>query len=169
MNPQCRVPECTKPVRSSGAELCGMHYHRLYRHGSVEKVARGPEHTVVRGRYKKAHAPGHPLACITGMVYVHRRILYDLIGPGSHACHWCAKSIVWEVPEGDPSRLHVDHLNGVRDDNRSENLVPACKACNTTRGCQARHRALVEAGYWSGNDTIERLSRGGRRPPLVAV
>lgn len=145
-----------------------MHYHRKYRHGSVQKVARDSGVSVVRGRYATAYVPSHPLAGTNGKAYAHRLVLYDLIGPGAHPCHWCSKVVFWDALEGDPVRLHVDHLNGHRDDNRSENLTPACKACNTARGSQARHRALVGAGFWSGHDTIERLSSGGRRPTLMA-
>lgn len=34
----CDVPGCGKPARSRTAELCPMHYHRLYRYGSLERV-----------------------------------------------------------------------------------------------------------------------------------
>lgn len=29
--PECSVDGCTKPARSKSSELCGMHYHRIYR------------------------------------------------------------------------------------------------------------------------------------------
>lgn len=36
--PTCTVPDCEKPLRSSGTAYCAMHYHRLYRHGSLEPL-----------------------------------------------------------------------------------------------------------------------------------
>lgn len=167
MRPRCNAPDCTRPARSAAAELCPMHYHRKYRHGSLDRA--GANLSVIQGRYRSAYMPSHPLAMTSGKVYVHRMVLYDAIGPGTHSCHWCSTRVVWETLEGDPVRLHVDHLNRQRDDNRPENLVPSCKRCNVTRGSQARHEALVAAGFWSKHDTIARLSTGGRRAPLKAA
>jgi HNH endonuclease len=169
MTPQCTVPGCVKPVRSAKAELCAMHYHRKYRHGSVDRVSRDAGITTVRGRYKMKYVPGHPLAGANGKAYVHRLVLHTVLGPGAHACHWCSTAVLWETVEGDPAQLHVDHLNGQRDDNRPENLVPSCKSCNVARAGQARHRALVAVGFWSEHDTIQHLSSGGRRPELVVA
>lgn len=36
----CTVPGCTRPVRSTYADLCNMHYSRRYRHGSVNALLR---------------------------------------------------------------------------------------------------------------------------------
>lgn len=150
----CAVPECVKPLRSSGAEWCAMHYHRWYRHGSVNKVSAKADLTVSKGRrYKHKHRPDHPLAFKGGLVYEHRMVLFDAIGYGPHACHWCGTEVDWK-PKGEEGELHPDHLNGYGDDNRLENLVPACRRCNTTRGAQARSDALRAAGWWSRNDTV---------------
>ena len=60
-NPNCTMPECTKPARSAGAELCPMHYHRAYRHGSAHKVATHSGITASHGRrYKTVIVKGHP-------------------------------------------------------------------------------------------------------------
>jgi hypothetical protein len=163
----CTIQDCTKPARSPKAELCPMHYHRLYRHGDVTKTARAARVTASKGRrYTAKYDPSHPLANANGKVYRHRAALYDLIGPGSHACHWCGMTVRWDRTRGDADCLNVDHLNGLGDDNRPENLVPSCPACNTGRGSQARSRALRKAGWWSGHDTIARLSAGGRRAEI---
>lgn len=139
-----------------------MHYHRWYRHGSVDKVATRTEVTASLGRrYRFRYAPGHPLAGKNGKVYEHRFVLFEEIGPGPHSCHWCGTEVDW-LPKGDPRELQPDHLNNDGADNRIENLVPACRGCNTARGTQRRHDALREAGWWSNHDTIAELKSGGR-------
>lgn len=160
----CSVDGCEKTPRSSGAELCKMHYHRLYRHGSVDKVATRSGVTASHGRrYKTVYRPHHPLASKHGVVYAHRLALYEAIGSGVHPCHWCGKQLSWESTRGDADCLNVDHLNGVGDDNRAENLVPACTRCNVHRAGIARAAALRSAGWWSKNDTIAALKGSGRK------
>jgi 5-methylcytosine-specific restriction endonuclease McrA len=164
----CTIPGCTKPTRSGKAELCAMHYHRQYRHGSVERQAHESGVTATQGRrYRYIAVPaGHPLATANGRAYEHRVVLFTKIGPGPHACHWCGAEIGW-LPKGEPGSLQVDHLNAIGDDNRPENLVPSCFRCNTTRGSQARHEALKAAGWWSVNDTVASLRSGGRKPKVA--
>lgn len=163
----CTIEGCSKPARSAKADLCSMHYHRQYRHGDPQRTARGAGVTASKGRrYRTEYRPEHPLAMANGKVYAHRAALYDKIGAGSHSCHWCGASVQWDATRGDADCLNVDHLNGVGDDNRAENLVPSCPACNTTRGSQARSDALRAAGWWSGHDTIAALSKGGRRAKI---
>jgi hypothetical protein len=161
--PNCIVPECEKPSRSNVANYCPMHYHRQYRHGSVDAQANESGVTVSHGRrYRQQYRPGHPVADKAGKVYIHRAVLHDLIGPGPHPCHWCALPVDWTV-KGSADCLHVDHLNDVGDDNRAENLVPSCARCNTARGSARRRQALLAAGWWSEHDTIARLRDPSRR------
>lgn len=165
--PTCTVPECEKPLRSAKAKWCKMHYHRWYRHGDVNRVASGSEVSASHGRrYRIVTRQGHPLAGAAGRVYEHRLVLHDTIGPGSHPCHWCGVVLSWSSTRGDADCLMVDHLNAIGDDNRPENLVPACVGCNNTRGAQARAEALRKAGFWSQHDTIAGLKSGARRPAV---
>lgn len=165
----CEIDGCSKPARSRTAELCKMHYHRQYRHGSTSMVATRSGVSVSNGRkYKTKHAPRHPLASKHGIVYVHRMVLFDAIGYGPHACHWCGTEVDWK-PKGTPGELQPDHLNNQGDDNRLENLAPSCRSCNAGRAGQARSKALREAGWWSGNDTIAHLRNGGRAQPIEAA
>jgi hypothetical protein len=158
----CVIEGCDKPRRSAGADWCKMHYHRWYRHGSTDKVATASPITASLGRrYRTIGAKGHPMAMANGRAYEHRVVLYDAIGPGPHACHWCSAEVDW-LTKGDPANLLPDHVNGDGADNRIANLVPSCMTCNTARGSQARHDALRAAGWWSNNDTIAGLA-GGRR------
>lgn len=158
----CAIPGCPKPPRSGKAEWCKMHYHRWYRHGSTDRVATTAGITASLGRrYKSVYLPDHPLANKYGQVYEHRVVLHAVIGVGPHSCHWCNRQIDW-LPKSDPDHIQPDHLNGLGDDNRPENLVPSCHGCNTTRGLQARADALRAAGWWSHNDTVAALRNGGR-------
>lgn len=161
----CRVPECGKPARSASAELCSMHYHRQYRHGSVTRQANQSSVTVSYGRrYRNVYRPGHPVSGVRGMAYEHRINLFDRIGPGEHRCHWCGTVVSWQASKSSSEALQVDHLNNIGDDNAPDNLVPACRRCNTARGAQRRHAALRAAGYWSGHDTVARTAQGRVAP-----
>lgn len=160
----CSVPDCEKPLRSSGSEWCAMHYHRVYRHGSVDKVDSAVPSVSLGRRYTREYLPRHPLANKSGQVYTHRLVLFNEIGPGPHACHWCGTYIDW-LPKGHPRELQPDHLNNDGGDNRPENLVPSCRPCNISRGSQRRQDALREQGFWSNHDTVAAL---GPRKPRVA-
>lgn len=84
--------------------------------------------------YPTAYRPNHPLAPPSGYIATHRVVLYDRIGPGPHACHWCGKMVDWAVGtkrKGDV--LLADHVDGDRQNLAPENLVPACNACNVRR------------------------------------
>lgn len=166
----CTVDDCIKPTRSANGTLCKMHYHRWYRHGSTDTaVGTSPTPTASHGRrYKSMTWRHHPLAGKNGKVYIHRVVLYDMIGPGTHPCHWCQTPVTW-APKGTPGILIPDHINGYGDDNRPENLVPSCMSCNTTRGQQARAELLRAAGWWSSHDTIDRLTTGRRREQIITT
>lgn len=163
----CSVPECVRPPRSGTAQLCAMHYHRWYRHGDVTRTrATSGIRTRNGTQYRTVQAPGHPLAMRNGKAYEHRKVLFDAIGPGVHPCHWCHLLVAWERPRGATDALQPDHLNGQRDDNRPENLVPSCVSCNVARGQQTYSEALRAAGWFSGHDTVAALRAPGRKKHL---
>lgn len=74
----------------------------------------------------------HPTADCRGIVYVHRQVLYDAIGPGWHPCHWCGALVTWR--KGFTTDVLVaDHVDFDRSNNDRTNLVPSCNICNATR------------------------------------
>lgn len=77
----------------------------------------------------------HPLSCKSGYVGEHVDALFQFIGPGPHPCHWCGRMVNWRRLDehGEHLRLHVDHINDQRKDNRISNLVPSCFRCNVSR------------------------------------
>lgn len=80
-------------------------------------------------------APEHPLAGSTGLVSAARAALYDKLGPGWHACHWCGRKVRWLIGvRGNPrTALVADHVDSDPLNDAIANLVPACGTCNATR------------------------------------
>lgn len=146
----CVVDRCGKTIRSSGCEYCEMHYGRLRRSGTLGRVdgARRLEHSA---GYVLIPARDHPMAVGRSHAYEHRVAFFDAHGPGPHRCHVCGEA-------GMLADMHVDHLNDVHDDNRLENLKPACPECNqwrsTTRAEACRKKEATRLIDFNG----ERLS-----------
>lgn len=94
-----------------------------------DRPRRQPRLDKSRGYLKITIPVDHPLfrpsSRSTG---AHRVILFDCIGYGPHRCHWCGSHVNWRAG------LVVDHLDDIKTNNDSENLVPACMPCNTGRG-----------------------------------
>lgn len=142
----CSIEGCDKPSRSNPAGWCEKHYMRWYRHGDPLKLVE-PLPLV---RYRSVNRSGHPIAPASGRVHVHRLVLFDKVGPGSHPCHWCGRTVTWCVD------LEGDHVNGDRTDNRPENLVVSCRPCNCNRANVATVARRKREGFWSNHDTQKR-------------
>jgi hypothetical protein len=68
---------------------------------------------------------------VAGSTYPRRRLKERLYASGlkQRACELCGQGEVWR---GRRMSLVLDHVNGVRDDNRLENLRIVCPNCNAT-------------------------------------
>lgn len=118
---RCSVEGCNRAVAAHG--VCGTHYARLRRWGNPEAgyIARG--HTM-RSGYRMAYAPDHPMAQRNGHVLEHRLVMSQALGR-------------------DLDRTEsVHHKNGVRDDNRLENLELWVK-------CQPAGQRVTELVEWA--------------------
>lgn len=134
--PMCVVPNCTNP-RGYSNGVCNSCWYRLKRTGTLERREFKRRTRTSHGYITLTGCQAHPLGGPDGNLYEHRRVLYDAIGEGPHACHWCQAEVKWARQSGrgcPKGNLVPDHLNGHKTDNRIENLVPACNRCNSRRG-----------------------------------
>lgn len=102
---ECSENNCYGGVVARG--WCGKHWQRWKIHGDPQTVKRNREYGHVRVTtqgYIVEHMPGHFSADADGRVLQHRRIMAEKLG---------RKLFSYE---------NVHHLNGVRSDNRIENL-----------------------------------------------
>jgi hypothetical protein len=117
---------------------------KTYREANPEKIremqrawrADNEGHTYLDAKsgYVKYIGYTHPAASTSGVTGYHRIILWDKLNGADVPCNWCGKQLYWSKswPQAGDA-LVVDHLNGVKDDNGPENLVPSCASCNIKR------------------------------------
>jgi len=136
MGTECSISDCDKPMRCK--DLCAMHYARLVRNGDplVKKTGgpiRGKNYRRVLGtRYYKGEGyytvwyPDHPNATKKGLVLEHRYVMSQSLGRGLK------------------SYENVHHINGVKDDNRIENL----ELWITSQPKGQRPKDLIKWAHW---------------------
>ena len=73
--------------------------------------------------YKKVYIPVHPFSDAKGYVFEHRLIMEEYL-----KCHL------------DPRELLVHHINGIRDDNRLENLEVLTRGEHTMKHSTGRFK-----------------------------
>lgn len=135
----CSVDNCDKPPRSSGAIYCDMHYSRIRRRGNTDKFTKRKSRTTkscsVNGchekhcalgycadHYRRYKRHGDPLVVrYTGNGYITSRGYKELYISGKRIKE---HTIVMERKLGRKllPNENVHHINGVKTDNRPENL-----------------------------------------------
>lgn len=132
---ECVIEGCAERPRRLG--MCEFHSQQFRTWGDpLVGITIAPDGTgsIRKDGYRALTVHGHPLADKWGHVLEHRKVLYDKIGPGPHACHWCGCAVTW----GGLS-LTADHLDFDRANNAPSNLVPACNSCNVRRNLERRY------------------------------
>ncbi len=130
--PLCAVEGCRNHRAYANPAVCNSCYYRLRRTGTLER-RQWKYRSVGSNGYIRVSTTDHPLS-VCGFVYEHRQVLYDAIGPGPHACHWCKAQVDWVKGRCVRGPLVPDHLDGNKQNNALANLVPACNRCNSGRG-----------------------------------
>lgn len=104
--------------------LCELHFTRMRRKGPLTRL-RKPRRITSHG-YEIEPPGDHPLSC-KAFLYVHRAVAWEKHSGECPDCFWCKRPTTWQT-------CHIDHLNGVKSDNRPDNLEVACARCNRMRG-----------------------------------
>ena len=98
---KCSIEGCDKKHTAKG--WCQMHWARAKIYGNPEIVT-STGYKIDKQGYVSLHLPGHPLANANGAVYEHRLVMSEHLG----------RMLL-------PNES-VHHKNGIRNDNRIENL-----------------------------------------------
>jgi len=101
----CTVENCGKPHAAQG--LCQMHYKRMALYGDVNTVhlpKRADRKTINPNGYILIYCPENPTSTVSGFGLEHRLVMAEHLGR----------------PLNQHEQVH--HKNGVRHDNRIENL-----------------------------------------------
>ena len=101
----CKVKGCIQFVK--GHDLCQAHLQRQQRGKTLDSAIRKSDGSGWINKttgYRHMFAPGHPNATVTGSIPEHRLVMSQHLGR----------------PLADHENVH--HLNGIRLDNRIENL-----------------------------------------------
>lgn len=127
----CTVTGCKRPFKGHG--YCAFHLIRLKYKIPFDWVRPNLD----KKRYKQIMIPGHYLADKLGRVYLHRLVLFNLIGNIKIPCFWCGITLEWK--NNNYKKIFVDHLDHNRHNNMVKNLVPSCNNCNAGRTSTNSH------------------------------
>ena len=128
-------------VGMSSVRVCKLHPMRVH----YRSVGVSPDHPLAAGSRQRLH--GRKMR-----VSYPRFVLWEKLEGESSVCHWCGRHLVWANKRGGADTLCVDHLDGDRRNDSSENLVPSCRGCNGNRGRRIYERETCAHGHlWSEN------------------
>lgn len=130
--PLCIIEGCGN-CRAYRSGLCNTHYYKLRRSGNLD-YRKTVSRSLASTGYILLRRTDHPLSSSNGMLFEHRKVLFDSIGYGPHKCFWCGRQVNWTKGRATKGSLVPDHLDGDKANNSLSNLVPSCSPCNFVRG-----------------------------------
>lgn len=132
---KCAAEGCVNDTASPRAKYCAQH---PWGRGAKASM---PDRVIEAHGYVRLYCPSHPLTVRRiksgSREYEHRVVFYDAYGEGPFTCPGCRRQIGWH-------NMHIDHINGVRHDNRVENLEATCNVCNGKRATANIRRSSRE-------------------------
>lgn len=148
--------ECDRPPSQVGGGYCSP----KCAYAALRKERPGP------GCRRVSYEPNHPLTGKNGYVLKSRAVLFNQIGWGPHACHWCGRRVDWKVgTRGSPAgSLVADHVDNDPANDAITNLVVACGPCNVHRSRPTQF-PVHELHCERCGRTINAAYK--RRPPII--
>lgn len=159
----CAADGCDRVSVAKG--WCHKHWVRVQKWGDPDVVRKGGKKrsgatALNASGYEIVYEPEHPLAMVSGQVLVHRKVLWEKLGPGSHPCDICGVSLEW-THDDQRVRLAVDHIDNDILNNDPANLRATCQPCNVRRPSQRRTACNAGHDYTPENTYVD--PNGSRR------
>jgi 5-methylcytosine-specific restriction endonuclease McrA len=129
-------------------------------------------------RKRKANELSLDAILITGSTYNRQRLVARLVSAGliTYSCDTCGGDGTWQ---GAPITLELDHINGISNDNRLDNLRLLCPNCHSqTETFRGRNRGgkdprqnitFVESRVWTCEKCEKEISYGCKRCSACVV